>query len=88
MNYNTVYLKLKSDIEYSFRILSISLILSIIGMLSGMISIALERIWVLIPEHYSILILTLSAVLLAISLIAYKNTRKLTEVVNTVNFGI
>ena len=87
MNSNTIYLKLKSDIGYSFRILSLSVILSIIGLLSGIISIIFERIWISIPEHYSIFIIMMSAVLLTISLIVFRNTRKLIDVVKTVNFG-
>ena len=84
MKDKAAYYRLRSGVENSSRILILLLTFSAFGVLFGISSIIYKSIWINIPNHYPVLILLTSMILLAVSYLIYRNTRRLAEALQSV----
>lgn len=88
MDTKLVHQKLLTDLENSNVILIVLSILSGFGIFSGILIYVLDNIWINIPNNYPIFIFSASAILLSISYLINKNTKRLSEAVRAVKIEI
>jgi hypothetical protein len=84
MDNKTACYKIKSDIENSNRIVIVLLILSLSGIMYGILGILFNGIWIDIPYNNPGLITLSSVILFIVSYVVFRHTKSLTEAVRGV----
>lgn len=84
MENKTTYIKLKSNIDNSHKILASLFIFSLFGTIYGLMGIFLTHMWVVFQLIDPLVILVTSFLLFVISYFTFRNTQNLTETIEEV----